>query len=47
MVLPRFLGQLQEIGVNHVVINLKYGQRPAKEVIQELGEEVVRFFKSV
>ncbi len=39
-----FLHQLQEIGVNHVAINLKYGQRPASEVIREIGEEVLPHF---
>lgn len=42
--LIRFLAGLQEIGVNHVVINLKYGQRPAAEVIEELGAEVLPLF---
>jgi luciferase-type oxidoreductase len=35
------LEQLREIGVNHVVFNLKYGRRPALEVAQELGELVL------
>lgn len=39
-----FLGALQEIGVNHVVLNLKYGSRPAREVLEELSEEVVPHF---
>ncbi|MBN3560779.1 LLM class oxidoreductase [Amphritea spongicola] len=39
--LLRFLLKLEQIGVNHVVLNLKYGRRPAKDVIQELGEEVL------
>jgi hypothetical protein len=29
------------IGVAHVVLNLKYGQRPAAEVVEELGTEVL------
>ncbi|SAK74481.1 luciferase family protein [Caballeronia temeraria] len=33
-----------EVGVNHVIINLKYGQRPAGEVIEELGEFVLPDF---
>jgi luciferase-type oxidoreductase len=35
------LEQLREIGINHVVFNLKYGRRPALEVVQELGELVL------
>ncbi|SFI89049.1 LLM class oxidoreductase [Thermoflavimicrobium dichotomicum] len=42
--LIRFLESLKEIGVNHVMLNLKYGQRPASEVIEELGEEVLPLF---
>jgi len=38
------LQSLQEIGVNHVIINLKYGQRPASEVIEELGQFVLPNF---
>jgi len=38
------LQRLQEIGVNHVIINLKYGQRPAGEVIEELGQFVLPDF---
>lgn len=42
-----FLHTLQDLGVNHVVFNLKYGQRPADDVVQELGEEVVPYFPSL
>jgi len=45
--LIRFLESLQEIGVNHVMLNLKYGQRPASEVIEELGEEVLPVFPAL
>jgi luciferase-type oxidoreductase len=45
--LIRFLESLQEIGVNHVILNLKYGQRPASEVIEELGEEILPFFPAL
>jgi hypothetical protein len=38
------LEELEEAGVNHVGFNLKYGQRPAHEVVQELGENVVPRF---
>jgi len=38
------LGLLQSYGVNHVILNLKYGSRPAAEVIEEIGEKVVPHF---
>ncbi|MCU1496409.1 MAG: 5,10-methylene tetrahydromethanopterin reductase [Acidimicrobiales bacterium] len=38
------LGHLQEAGVNHVVLNLKYAQRPASDIVDELGREVVPHF---
>lgn len=40
------LGVLEKIGVNHVALNLKYGTRPAYEVLDEIGEEVLPLFKS-
>lgn len=42
--LIEFLQGLRNIGVNHVVLNLKYGRRPAGEVLQEIGEEVLPLF---
>lgn len=42
--LVRHLGALRELGVNHVVLNLKYGRRPAAAVIEELGEHVLPRF---
>tara|TARA_R110001599_G_scaffold336910_2_gene554967 strand:+ start:4390 stop:5295 length:906 start_codon:yes stop_codon:yes gene_type:complete len=42
--LIEYLDSLQAIGVNHVGLNLKYGRRPAHEVVQELGEYVVTHF---
>ncbi len=44
--LVEFLTALQGIGVNHVVLNLKYGTRPAEEVLNEIGEEVLPMFPS-
>lgn len=41
-----FLNSLQEIGVNHVALNLKYGRRPAHEMVQEIGEFVVPHFSA-
>ena len=35
---------LESYGVNHVILNLKYGSRPAKDVISELGENVTPHF---
>jgi luciferase-type oxidoreductase len=45
--LIEFLQNLKILGVNHVIINLKYGQRPAEEVIEELGEEVLPHFPAL
>jgi luciferase-type oxidoreductase len=39
--LLRFLDALRTIGVNHVILNLKYGARPAGEVLEEIGTEVL------
>ena len=38
------LGALRDIGVNHVILNLKYGRRPAGEVVDQLAREVVPAF---
>lgn len=35
---------LENYGVNHVIINLKYGSRPAKDVLEELGEVILPHF---
>jgi len=32
---------LQEAGVNHIAFNLKYGRRSAREVLEEIGREVL------
>ncbi|MAS82252.1 MAG: LLM class flavin-dependent oxidoreductase, partial [Legionellales bacterium] len=40
-----FLEQCRLIGVNHVALNLKIGKRPAEEVIAEIGETVLPYFK--
>ena len=39
--LLRFLEASRGIGVNHVILNLKYGARPAAEVLEEIGVEVL------
>lgn len=36
-----FLNQLAGAGVNHVILNLKYGRRPAEEMLEEIGREVL------
>lgn len=41
-----YLKAYQDAGVNHVMIGLKDGERPAEEVIQELGEDVLPHFPS-
>lgn len=45
--LVEFVGALRDIGVNHVVLNLKYGSRPAAEVLDELSQEVVPHFPAI
>lgn len=40
-----YLKNLESHGVNHVILNLKYGSRPAEEVVEELGELLVPHFK--
>jgi luciferase-type oxidoreductase len=39
--LIELLETYRSIGIGHVVLNLKYGQRPAAEVVEELGIEVL------
>ncbi|ALS22549.1 MULTISPECIES: LLM class oxidoreductase [Paenibacillus] len=45
--LIEFIQFLKSVGVNHVIINLKYGHRPVEEVIEELGEEVLPHFPAI
>lgn len=44
--LVEYMENLRQIGVNHLSLNLKYSRRPASEVIEELGEEVLSHFPS-
>ncbi|MDB5795307.1 MAG: 5,10-methylene tetrahydromethanopterin reductase [Noviherbaspirillum sp.] len=37
----RLLDTLRVIGVNHVVMNFKYGARSAGEVLEEIGQEIL------
>jgi hypothetical protein len=38
------LGRLRDSGVNHVIFNLKYGRRPAGDVVDQLARQVVPAF---
>lgn len=40
-VVYRFLDALRTAGVNHVILNLKYGRRDAGEVLEEIGREIL------
>lgn len=40
----KHLSDLEDIGVNHVIFNLKYGKRPAYEVLEELGKFIIPHF---
>ena len=40
-VLLQFLGASRRAGVNHVILNVKYGTRDAAEVIEEIGRNVL------
>ena len=35
---------LESYGVNHVILNLKYGSRPAEEMIEEIGRKIIPHF---
>ncbi|GAA3520124.1 hypothetical protein GCM10022393_37960 [Aquimarina addita] len=35
---------LESHGVNHVILNLKYGSRTAEEMIEEIGKKVIPHF---
>ena len=38
------LKNLETNGANHVILNLKYGRRPASEVLEEVGAEILPWF---
>lgn len=46
-VLLDLLEQLRATGVNHVALNIKRGRRPAADVIEELGAEVLPHFPTL
>lgn len=37
----RFLEAVRSIGVNHVILNFKYGARKAGDVLEEIGKEIL------
>lgn len=39
--LLRFLDALRVVGVNHVILDFRYGSRPAADVLEEIGIEVL------
>lgn len=39
--LLQFLLDLREAGVNHVILNFKYGRRSARDVLEEIGQQVL------
>ena len=40
-VVLRWLNGLRAIGVNHVILNFKYGARDAADVLEEFGQEIM------
>ena len=44
--LIELLQHLREIGVNHVGLNLKYGERPAADVLEEVGQAVLPYVQN-
>jgi hypothetical protein len=45
--LIELLELLHEMGVNHVIFNLKHSRRAAAEVVDELGREIVPLFPAL
>ena len=45
--LMELLEELRVVGVNHVMLNFKRGRRPAAEVMEEIGQEVLPCFPSL
>ncbi|MBK5395585.1 hypothetical protein JFU47_02355 [Pseudomonas sp. TH39(2020)] len=41
IVILQFLEGLSAAGVNHVVLNFKYGERDAAQVVEEVGREIL------
>lgn len=45
--LQEHLNELEEIGVNHVILSFKEAKRPAADIIQEISEEIVPLFPAL
>ena len=43
--LLKFLKEIEGIGVNHVILNLKFSSRPVAEVMEHFAEAVLRHFE--
>jgi hypothetical protein len=41
------LGEWREAGVNHAALGVQMARRPAREIIQELAEEVLPLFPAL
>lgn len=39
--LLELFANLKKLGVNHIIINLKYGTRPPEDVLEEIGEYII------
>ena len=44
--LIKYLGELQEIGVNHVALNLRFNQRATEETMQIIADEILPNFSN-
>ena len=42
--LKNYLNQIKDIGVNHVILNLKFNQRPIKETLEHLAKDILPSF---
>jgi luciferase-type oxidoreductase len=42
----QFLERLRGFGVNHVILNLKYGARDAADVLEEVGKEILPMLRA-
>lgn len=42
--LVQYLGQLEEIGVNHIALNLRFSSKPIESMLDQLAEHVLPTF---
>ena len=42
--LVQYLGQLEEIGVNHIALNLRFSSKPIESILDQLAEHVLPSF---